>query len=56
MDEYEALAKPLQYKPNIYIFYMKYSVNAGSILSFVKIVNFVRQATVKGQTCLMTVI
>jgi len=34
---------------------MKYSVNAGRISSFVKIVNFVRQARAKGQICLMAV-
>ena len=37
-------------------FYMEYSVNAGSISSFVKIVNFVRQARAKDQICLMAVI
>jgi len=37
-------------------FYMKYSVNAGRISSFVKIVNFVRQARAKDQICLMAVI
>jgi len=36
-------------------FYMKYSVNAGSIPSFVKIVNFVRQAKAKEQIGLMAV-
>ena len=34
---------------------MKYSVNAGSISSFVKIVNFVRQFTTKDQIGLMDV-
>ena len=35
---------------------MKYSVNAGRISNFVKIVNFVRQAKAKDQICLMAVI
>ena len=34
---------------------MKYSVNPGSISGFVKIVNFVRQATAKDQIGLMAV-
>ena len=37
-------------------FYMKYAVNAGRISSVVKIVNFVRQARAKDQSCPMAVI
>jgi len=39
----------------VFVFYMKYAANQRRISSFVKIVNFVRQAGAKDQICLMAV-